>query len=81
GVYFPAGEGYEAFFARREEVENELTDTGITFTWSELDADTKCRTFWVRKEFDYDTQDWTEAQIWMRDMLLRLRVLVFEVFS
>ena len=30
---------------------------------------------------DYDEQDWSEAQAWMRDMLLRLRAIALEVFS
>ena len=35
----------------------------------------------MRRDFDYDEQDWSEAQVWMRDMLLRLRAIALEVFS
>lgn len=81
GIYFPSGEGYGALYARRAEVEASLADANATFMWSEPDAETKYRALWLRREFDYDSQDWVEAQAWMRDMLLRLRAIALEVFS
>lgn len=81
GIYFPSGEGYEALYARKAGVEASLADAGATFMWSVPDAETKYRALWLRLEFDYDSQDWIEAQEWMCDMLLRLRAIALEVFS
>ena len=81
GIYFPSGEGYDRLYARRAEVESLLSDPGSEMMWSEPDASTKYRALWLRRDFDYDEQDWSEAQAWMRDMLLRLRAIALEVFS
>jgi len=81
GIYFPSGEGYDRLYARRAEVESLLSDPGSEMMWSEPDASTKYRALWLRRDFDYDEQDWSEAQVWMRDMLLRLRAIALEVFS
>ena len=81
GIYFPSGEGYDRLYARRTEVESQLSDQSSELIWSEPEASTKYRALWVRRDFDYDEQDWAEAQAWMRDMLLRLRTVALEVFS
>lgn len=81
GVYFPSGGGYEVLYARKDEIEARLADAGAEFLWSELDAQTKYRALWLRRDFDYDNQDWIEAQVWMRDMLLRLRAIVLETYA
>jgi len=81
GIYFPSGDGYGALYARKTEVEAALADGGATFIWSEPDAYTKYRALWLRRTFDYDSQDWTEAQEWMRDTLLKFRGVALEVFS
>lgn len=81
GIYFPSGEGYDRLYTRRSEVESLLYDQSSELIWSEPEASTKYRALWVRRDFDYDEQDWAEAQTWMRDMLLRLRAIALEVFS
>lgn len=81
GACFPTGERYEELYARRDEVEKKLFDADTEFIWSEPDAPTKYRALWLRRVFDYDDQDWTEAQIWMLDMILKLRAVAIEVFS
>lgn len=81
GIYFPTGDGYDKLYARKEAVEGQLSDAGAQYMWSDPDASTKYRALWLRREFDYDAQDWTEIQTWMRDMLLRLRAIALEVFG
>ncbi len=41
--------------------------------WSELRSNLKYRALWLRRIFDYDMQEWVEAQDWMMGMLLRMR--------
>ena len=80
-IYYPAGEKYDALFAMKEEIEIELADADAVISWTELDASTKFRWLCLRRTFDYDEQDWSEAQEWMRGMLLRLRAIALETYA
>ena len=41
----------------------------------------KYRALWLCRPFDYDTQDWAEAQEWIMRMLLRLRKTALTVHA
>ncbi len=73
GIYYPQGKGYEKLFERRDEIESAYADAGADFMWSELQSNLKYRALWLRRTFDYDMQEWAEAQDWMTSMLLRMR--------
>lgn len=81
GIYLPTGMGYRDLYARREEIEDEFGESVNQFLWSEPNDVKKHKALWLRRDFDYDKQDWAEAQTWMRDMLLRLREVAWQTFS
>ena len=81
GIYLPEGEGYDKLLDARSKIEQDFSDANAEVIWTEPDSTTYLRALWLHKLFDYDEQDWTEIQTWMRDMLLRLRTVALEVFG
>jgi hypothetical protein len=81
GIYLPTGAGYGDLYARGDEIESEFGEYVNLFQWSDPNDAMKHKALWLRRDFDYDRQDWVEAQTWMRDMLLRLREVALQTFA
>lgn len=81
GIYFTRGVGYDVLYGHKEEIEKTIGDEGIQFIWSNPQGTTKHKALWLRRAFDYDKQDWYEAQVWMRNTLLSLREVAWHTFG
>lgn len=81
GIYLRNGTGYGDLYARGDEIESEFGEYVNLFQWSDPNDAMKHKALWLRRDFDYDRQDWVEAQTWMRDMLLRLREVALQTFA
>ena len=81
GLWYPSGKKYDQLLANRAEIEDSLAEEGSSFIWAKADENTKGRWFYVRREFDYDTENWSEAYGWLENMSMRLRAIALEAHA
>lgn len=71
-------EAYEKVYPLKDEFNNIcLLEMGLVPVWDTLDESKKSRHVFVKKDANFDEDDWTDMYQWIMEWMFKLRELAF----